>query len=382
MSSKLKVSIIKTIELGRREIARWREIQFNTPHLQNPFLTPEWALIVAAAQKDARTAIIEDNSKIIGFVSIQNAGGNTGMGLGNPICDYDGIICEDDVNIDLTEVVRAFGLSRIDFSNLPAQSAINKNAIKLTNSSLTCNINELRAKIAQTSKKSSANLKNLSRIKRKLADNGHTVEFAIDVKDNAALEQMLVWKSAQYQSTGQNDILKHEWVGQTIRRVHDFKNEYFNGQLCALRIDGELAAVSTSINSGAVTHAWFTAYDPNFAKYSPGNLLFFEELMQADNPNVETYDFGTGHYSYKEHYANGEKNHGAGFYGANNFESFSRQSAFDLAKKLAPSKNKFVADIVPKIMRRLDKIRALKMKLLLSGYFAPELSAFMPVLAA
>ncbi len=378
----LKVSIIKTIELGPREIARWREIQFNTPHLQNPFLTPEWALIVAEARKDARTAIIEDDSKIIGFVSIQNAGGNTGMGLGNPICDYDGIICEDDANIDLAEVVRAFGLYRIDFSNLPAQSAINKDAIKLETSSLTCNIKELREKIAQTSKKSSANLKNLSRIKRKLADNGHRVEFAIDIKDSTALEQMLVWKSAQYQSTGQSDILAHDWVGQTIRRVHDFKNEYFNGQLCALRIDGELAAVSTSINSGAVTHAWFTAYDPKFAKYSPGNLLFFEELMQADNSNVETYDFGTGHYSYKEHYANGEKIHGAGFYGAKNFQSFARQSAFDLAKKLAPSRNSFVANIVPKIMRRLDKIRALKMKLLLSTYLTPEFISALPILAA
>lgn len=377
----MKVSIIKTEELGESEIARWRQIQSNAPYLQNPFLTPEWALIVAKARKDARTAIIEDGDRIIGFLSIQNAGGKTAMGLGNPICDYDGIICEPSTEIDLSQIVRAFGLSRIDFCNLPAQNLVNKSAIRLENSSLTCELSQLREKIAQASKKSSANLKNLSRIKRKLSENGHKVEFSIDVKNRAALEQMLVWKSAQYQSTGQTDIIKHSWVAQTIRRVHDFENDHFNGQLCFLRIDDEVAAVSTSINSGKTTHAWFTAYDPKFAKYSPGNLLFFEELMRAESPNVEFYDFGTGHYSYKEHYANGEITHGAGFYGYNNLSTIAREQAFLIGKKLAPSKNKFLADLAPKIMRKIDKIRALKVKLLLSGYFAPELSAFMPALA-
>ena len=48
-----------------------------------------------------------------------------------------------------------------------------------------------------------------------------------------------------------------------------------------LTIDGRAAAFSFDIDSGGLKYAIANSYDPQFAKHSPGKLLYYRNLVEA-----------------------------------------------------------------------------------------------------
>ncbi|GAA4769527.1 hypothetical protein GCM10023219_14820 [Stakelama sediminis] len=66
-----------------------------------------------------------------------------------------------------------------------------------------------------------------------------------------------------------------------------------------LRIDGEPSAFSFDINAGALKYAIANSYDPNFAKHSPGKLLYYRNLVRALDDGMARVDWGAGDSGYK-----------------------------------------------------------------------------------
>ncbi|MBN8808203.1 MAG: GNAT family N-acetyltransferase [Sphingomonas sp.] len=67
-----------------------------------------------------------------------------------------------------------------------------------------------------------------------------------------------------------------------------------------LTIDGEPAAFSFDINCGAVKYAIANSYDPRVAKHSPGKLLYYRNLVRAQDDGIATVDWGAGDSGYKQ----------------------------------------------------------------------------------
>jgi CelD/BcsL family acetyltransferase involved in cellulose biosynthesis len=67
-----------------------------------------------------------------------------------------------------------------------------------------------------------------------------------------------------------------------------------------LTIDGEPAAFSFDLETGAITYAIANSYDPAFAKHSPGKLLYYRNLVAAIGRGVGTVDWGAGDSGYKQ----------------------------------------------------------------------------------
>lgn len=66
-----------------------------------------------------------------------------------------------------------------------------------------------------------------------------------------------------------------------------------------LRVDGAPAAFSFDINAGALKYAVANSYDPQFAKHSPGKLLYYRNLIRALEDGISTVDWGAGDSGYK-----------------------------------------------------------------------------------
>lgn len=66
-----------------------------------------------------------------------------------------------------------------------------------------------------------------------------------------------------------------------------------------LRVDGTPAAFSFDINAGALKYAVANSYDPQFAKHSPGKLLYYRNLVRALEDGITTVDWGAGDSGYK-----------------------------------------------------------------------------------
>ena len=66
-----------------------------------------------------------------------------------------------------------------------------------------------------------------------------------------------------------------------------------------LRMDGEPAAFSFDMNAGALKYAIANSYDTRFAKYSPGKLLYYRNLVRALGDGIDRVDWGAGDSGYK-----------------------------------------------------------------------------------
>lgn len=355
-----KVSVIKTSELGAPEIAQWRDIQRANACLTDPFLNAEWAQIVAAERADARTAIVEDGGKAIAFLSIQKCDSFTCMGLGSPIADYEGLVALPGANIPYDVFPRAFGVDRIDFGHLPLELPENAGVARVRETVMVSAIDQWETFVAGLTNKNSSSFRNMSRYRNKMETEKGALEFRSYVKDPQALEKLFEWKSAQYVSTGQPDILARPWIKAVHRRVHDFEGEDFGGVMFTVRSGGVVAAAMLGLRNKTKLHAWMIAYNPDFAKYSPGNLIWFEMMNKARAHGIDHIDFGAGLYDYKKFFANGERVIGAGFVGRPSMSTLVRTSMFGVRTWAEKQPNEKIAALPGKAMRKLDLLRAAK----------------------
>jgi len=67
-----------------------------------------------------------------------------------------------------------------------------------------------------------------------------------------------------------------------------------------LTVDGVPAAFSFDLNLGTLKYAIANSYDPAFAKHSPGKLLYYRNLVRAQDDGMTHVDWGAGDSGYKE----------------------------------------------------------------------------------
>lgn len=88
-----------------------------------------------------------------------------------------------------------------------------------------------------------------------------------------------------------------------------------------LKLDGKTIAMSLNIRSATKTIHWKTSYDEEYARYSPGNLLFRELLIDCVHSRSTEIDFLSPATPNKLSWASGEREHVSfyvfrrGFYG-------------------------------------------------------------------
>ncbi len=66
-----------------------------------------------------------------------------------------------------------------------------------------------------------------------------------------------------------------------------------------LTVDDKPAAFSFDIDAGDLKYAVANSYDPQFAKHSPGKLLYYRNLVDALNRGIARVDWGAGDSGYK-----------------------------------------------------------------------------------
>jgi CelD/BcsL family acetyltransferase involved in cellulose biosynthesis len=67
----------------------------------------------------------------------------------------------------------------------------------------------------------------------------------------------------------------------------------------------QLLAVTILLRSHQFAHGWFMAFDPQYARYSPGTLLMHELLRAVPERGIARIDMGRGAHGYKLRFMNG-----------------------------------------------------------------------------
>ena len=131
------------------------------------------------------------------------------------------------------------------------------------------------------------------------------LRFVVHSPDQARLNQLMAWKTAQFRHNGWQDIFSIPWVRQTVEAIHAIQTLELAGMLSLLYAGDKLVAAHFGMRSATVWHYWFPAYDPAFSKYSPGVMLLLKMAEDSAALGINTIDLGCGEHSYKERLMNG-----------------------------------------------------------------------------
>jgi CelD/BcsL family acetyltransferase involved in cellulose biosynthesis len=131
------------------------------------------------------------------------------------------------------------------------------------------------------------------------------VRLELHTAEAEVFEAMIAWKREQYQRTGVADVLAFDWTEALLREVLSRQGEEFSGVMSALYLGDTLSAVLLSMRSRDVLHAWFSAYGPQYADFSPGLVLWIEMVQACAAAGIRRIDLGKGRERYKGHLTSG-----------------------------------------------------------------------------
>lgn len=357
----MRVECVSPLALEAQDVARWRDALAADAELTSPYLTPEWAQLVARHRGDVSVAVFRDeHGSAAGFLPVQLSSSHAAMPVGGPICDYQAFI--GSAGVDLSLAVRELGVGRIDLTAGLANNAV---ADYLLAHDAGHVVRFAHGWQGWCDQRAAAGSKTILRTRKKLSkltrDLGGDVAIDPFSTDAEAFETLLRWKRAQMKRTGVTDIFEHAWIDSVVRDCFAWPaaDPDFGGAMFVLRVKGQPAAVLFCLRAGRALHAWFVAHDANLAVHSPGLILFVEAIRAAAEAGFTEMDLGPGDYAFKQSLANHARPIGAGFIGRPSFSAAYKAAQFQMRALVEGLPVGPVRGWPAKAMRRLDIARGL-----------------------
>lgn len=358
----MQVDCVNPLDLTLGEIAQWRRLLAARPeHFSSPYLTPDWAQLVARRRADACVAIYRKDGRAVGFLPAQRTDAFAAMPLGSAVCDYQALIAPADARLDLAEAARALRVGRIDVTAGLVDCALEpvlhaRDVGHVVRFSDGWN--------AYCAERQAAGSKVIARARKKLSkltrDLSGQVRIEAFSRDGAAFERLIDWKRSQMVRTSVSDIFQHGWIAGLVRDAFEADPlAHFGGAMFVMRAYQQPAAVLFCLRAGHALHAWFVAYDPDLAEHSPGLILFAEAIKAAAQAGFTEMDLGPGDYRFKESFANCARPIGSGFIGQPSVSAAYKAAQYQLRALIERLPVGRAREWPAKAMRRLDIARGL-----------------------
>jgi len=297
----------KLADLTTADWALWQDIQDRSGVYESPYFRPEFARAVAAVRGDVEIARLVQAGQTVGFFPFQRGSLNLGKPLGGKLSDYHGPLVRQGVQFDPQALLAACRLACWDFDHLVTATDSLAAATIARETSPQLDLSEgfdsyvLRRREARSDTVSRQGQKT-----RKLSREIGPLAFAFDAAgDDEAYRLLREWKSAQLVATGMTDVFAFPWTLELLAKLREHQGPEFSSTMSVLRCGQKVAAACLWLRSRSVLHAWFTAYNPDLERYSPGLALFIKMAKAAPDQGIRKIDLGKGAERYKSSLASG-----------------------------------------------------------------------------
>ena len=292
-------------QLAPADLAAWSALQKADPQVASPFFRPEFAALVAQVREDVCVGVIERAGETIGFFPFQMSAFSVGQPVGGPLSDCQGFVMRAGVDWDASRIVRDCGLAEWRFDHtLAAQKPFHPYHHVETQSPIIDLSRGYESYVEDRRRDGSEQIKKAYALLRKLEREVGPVRFEVHSPDVRFLRKLMRWKSRQYRLSGKLDIFSIPWVAGVVERIHAEHQEDFAGLFSLLTVGDLPIAGHMGMRSKTVWHYWFPAYDPGYAKYSPGIILLLKMAEHANAMGISTIDMGIGRALYKQRLMN------------------------------------------------------------------------------
>jgi CelD/BcsL family acetyltransferase involved in cellulose biosynthesis len=308
-----KTRLTRIHELSDSDWAIWQEIQEQNSCYESPYFRPEFVRAVAAARDDVEVAVLSQQGQTVGFFPFQRGNLNLGKPIGGKLSDYHGPLVAPGIQLDPQSLLRDCQLASWDFDHLVCATPALEPHVVLHDKSPQLDLTDgFEAYSRHRREAGSDAIHKQGQKTRKLSREIGPLDFAFDADDEEAFGHLQAWKSAQYVRTGLADVFSFPWTMSLLAQLRKHRGDDFSAPLTVLRTGSKVAAVTLSLRSRGVVHAWFTAYNPELSAYSPGVTLFVRLAEEAHRLGIKKIDLGRGDERYKWSLASGSISVGEG----------------------------------------------------------------------
>ena len=129
---------------------------------------------------------------------------------------------------------------------------------------------------------------------RKLEREVGPIRFEMQATNLDVLSDLMVWKSAQFRRCFLADLFEFDWVRELLTELFTNPRQEAKAVVSALYAGKHMIAAAYDLQYGNMSDAWFTAFDREFAVYSPGSILLQEKTQDVPATRRGPFCDGSG----------------------------------------------------------------------------------------
>jgi CelD/BcsL family acetyltransferase involved in cellulose biosynthesis len=303
--TELEIRRIQSLSANAQD---WKCLTAQMNNGGSPFYCRQFFSVLCKHRTDVYFGVVKASGNIVSILPFQHDGSGVAFPAGFPLSDYQGVIGAPISGGVLRKLLREAGVRELFFNHIPvAQDVFIPYTRKIAASPIIDTVGTY-SDFAADLKAKSGEYSQAMRKLRQLERDAGPVSFEAISNDVAIFNQVISWKSQQYERTGAKDMFQEDWFLNTVRATFEMTSESFRGVLSVLKAGNRTVAAHYGLISGTVWHYWFPAYDPEFGKYSPGLNLLLKMVQHACENDIRTIDLGKGdQVRYKELLKNSER---------------------------------------------------------------------------
>lgn len=291
-------------------LARWQELRAGNPGLISPYYTPEFTLAVAESGRPVWVAVLEVEGQVQGFFPHERLPGGRLGAVGTLLNDYHGWVLASPDLVPPQGWLRDCGAWAWSFNHLPrAQTAFTRHA-PIAHTSPTLDLrggwSAYVERLGKLQGKSVPGvIKTAQTGLRKLTQTLGPVQLHDHDPRPEAWAAFMAWKSAQFQRTGQANVLDLPWVQRLLAVLRNRSGPELLAPLSTLWAGDTLLACHQGLQSPQCLHYWLPTYNPDHAGLSPGLLHLHELARHAAHTGLPWVDMGRGETPLKQRFMTG-----------------------------------------------------------------------------
>ncbi len=309
-SGGLRATICRPGELGAAEIEQWHAFQRASFALDHPFSSPEFAIALGGLRSEARVAVVESEGALAGFFPFVTSRLFGARPIAERLAPRQAFVHAPGLSWSWPDIARAACIPVIHLVGVVEPEVPGLERALKVESSLVDLSGGLAAYWETVGGRRS--IKIMGQKRRKLERTLGLIELRIGAPSDAELGELLEWKSAQARRNGWGEPFRQPWKRELVAVLAASERPGLSGVFASLRVGGVPVASDLSLRSPTVLVDWIRAYDNDYARFSPGSILFMELLDLAAKAGVDAVDLGIGNEPFKQSWRNARETLGIG----------------------------------------------------------------------
>jgi CelD/BcsL family acetyltransferase involved in cellulose biosynthesis len=316
-SGPITATVKRPSALDATEREAWRGFLADSPSLQRAFFAHGFALAAERAGFPARVAVLSQHGAPAAFLPFQFAGGwQRRLGLaeriGGHLSDHAGLVAKRGFTISPPRLLEMAGIGGLFIDHLSEGQAEFGLAAETTRPGHVIDIaNGAAAYFTALESGNKSFLQDTERRMRRLEKEYGPARFSFEPApawpDVLALLQE---KRAQYSRTGVADAFAQPAHERLVQALVDAADRECLPVLSVLTAGGRVLARHLGLLHAGHLSYWFPVYDPAAQKVSPGRMLLWQTIAEADRHGIRLIDRGEGDSQAKRDFSTGIRQFG------------------------------------------------------------------------